>query len=186
MIVFTVWMVHLTGSGWRSWTSVHWNIGFRVWAFAASVWQHGLHRWCRQRTFVSLKFYHQIIYINIPGVDSKKHPTSELLRRKMAGLPLEDDEDKNALPRGKNTWQGQTLSSLIQFSSSFLPKGIPRTELSSHGDAPKESASKKSLSGLAGRLDKGKTQDLTASVTTAKTTLGHSAVIEARNEAYKV
>ncbi|ELU16401.1 hypothetical protein CAPTEDRAFT_163477 [Capitella teleta] len=101
-------------------------------------------------------------------VDSKKHPTSELLRRKMAGLPLEDDEDKNALPRGKNTWQG-----------------IPRTELSSHGDAPKESASKKSLSGLAGRLDKGKTQDLTASVTTAKTTLGHSAVIEARNEAYK-
>ena len=40
------------------------------------------------------------------GVEPKKYPTSELIRRKNAGEPLEDDDDKNALPRGKGTWQG--------------------------------------------------------------------------------
>ncbi|KAH3795799.1 hypothetical protein DPMN_149360 [Dreissena polymorpha] len=38
------------------------------------------------------------------GVDAKKYPTTELIRRRNAGEPLEDNEDKNALPRGKNTW----------------------------------------------------------------------------------
>jgi len=41
-----------------------------------------------------------------PGVDAKKYPTVELIRRKNAGEPLEDSEDKNALPRGKHTWTG--------------------------------------------------------------------------------
>ncbi|KAJ8300120.1 hypothetical protein KUTeg_021639 [Tegillarca granosa] len=40
------------------------------------------------------------------GTEAQKHPTSELIRRRNAGLPLEDDEEKSALPRGKNTWQG--------------------------------------------------------------------------------
>ena len=45
-------------------------------------------------------------YFYKPGVEPKKYPTSELIRRKNAGEPLEDDEDKDALPRGKSTWQG--------------------------------------------------------------------------------
>lgn len=44
-----------------------------------------------------------------PGVDPKKYPTTELIRRKNAGEPLEDNEDKDALPRGKNTWQGWSI-----------------------------------------------------------------------------
>ena len=43
----------------------------------------------------------------VKGVEAKKYPTSELIRRKNAGLPLEDDEDKGALPRGKNSWPGE-------------------------------------------------------------------------------
>ncbi|CAG2191023.1 unnamed protein product [Mytilus edulis] len=80
-------------------------------------------------------------------VEPKKYPTSELIRRRNQGLPLEDDEDKNALPRGKNTWTGMPSNELV-------------TEAS------------------------GKPQ-LTASVTTAKTTLGHTATITARDKAYQ-
>ena len=40
------------------------------------------------------------------GIEPKKYPTSELIRRKNAGQPLQDDEDKDALPRGKNIWTG--------------------------------------------------------------------------------
>nr|XP_022322527.1 coiled-coil domain-containing protein 180-like isoform X13 [Crassostrea virginica] len=46
-------------------------------------------------------------------VESPKYPTSELIRRKNAGLPLEDDEDKGALPRGKNTWPGIPNNELV-------------------------------------------------------------------------
>nr|XP_022323886.1 coiled-coil domain-containing protein 180-like isoform X3 [Crassostrea virginica] len=81
-------------------------------------------------------------------VESPKYPTSELIRRKNAGLPLEDDEDKGALPREKNTWPG-----------------IPNNELVI-GESPSKVT-------------------MTASITTAKTTLGQSATITARDAAYQ-
>ncbi|XP_061169622.1 coiled-coil domain-containing protein 180-like isoform X3 [Saccostrea echinata] len=81
-------------------------------------------------------------------VDPTRYPTSELIRRKNAGLPLEDDEDKGALPRGKNTWQGIASNELVI------------------GESPSKVT-------------------LTASVTTAKTTLGHSATTTARDTAYQ-
>lgn len=81
-------------------------------------------------------------------VESPKYPTSELIRRKNAGLPLEDDEDKGALPRGKNTWPGTSNNELVI--------GEPPSKV-----------------------------NLTASVTTAKTTLGQSATITARESAYQ-
>jgi len=43
-----------------------------------------------------------------PGIPATRYPTSELLRRKHAGEPLEDDEDKNQLPRGKKIWHGES------------------------------------------------------------------------------
>ncbi|RUS87186.1 hypothetical protein EGW08_005026 [Elysia chlorotica] len=39
-------------------------------------------------------------------VDPTLYPTSELIRRMNAGEPLEDDEDKGSLPRGKASWIG--------------------------------------------------------------------------------
>ncbi|XP_021341706.1 coiled-coil domain-containing protein 180-like isoform X3 [Mizuhopecten yessoensis] len=80
-------------------------------------------------------------------IDAKKYPTSELIRRRNAGLPLEDSDDKDALPRGKTVWPG-----------------IPNNELVV-GSPPAKSQT-------------------TASVTTAKTTLGHSSVVKARDAAY--
>lgn len=63
---------------------------------------------------VQLQYY--ILHLwNFPfniGVESPKYPTSELIRRKNAGLPLEDDEDKGALPRGKNTWPGEKIAAM--------------------------------------------------------------------------
>ncbi|XP_060571229.1 coiled-coil domain-containing protein 180-like [Ruditapes philippinarum] len=81
-------------------------------------------------------------------IDATKYPTTELIRRKNAGEPLEDSEDKDALPRGKNTWTGLANSELV-----VGPKP----------DKPQ----------------------LTASVTTAKTALGHNATIKARDGAYQ-
>jgi hypothetical protein len=43
----------------------------------------------------------------LSGVEPTRYPTSELIRRRNAGEPLEDDEDKDALPRGKGNWLGQ-------------------------------------------------------------------------------
>ncbi|XP_033732294.1 coiled-coil domain-containing protein 180-like isoform X1 [Pecten maximus] len=80
-------------------------------------------------------------------VDAKKYPTSELIRRRNAGLPLEDSDDKDALPRGKTVWTGIPNNELVV--------GTPPTKVQT-----------------------------TASVTTAKTTLGHSSVVKARDSAY--
>ncbi|XP_074654547.1 coiled-coil domain-containing protein 180-like [Tubulanus polymorphus] len=44
--------------------------------------------------------------VNKGRTEAKKFPTSELIRRKQAGLPLEDDESKTLIPRGKNKWPG--------------------------------------------------------------------------------
>ncbi|KAK3581902.1 hypothetical protein CHS0354_024214 [Potamilus streckersoni] len=81
-------------------------------------------------------------------VEPTKYPTSELIRRKNAGEPLEDDEDKDAVPRGQSTWPG-----------------IPANELVV-GPVPSK-------------------VQLTPSVTTFKTTLGHSATTAARDKSYQ-
>ena len=57
---------------------------------------------------VLLKFFQ--IFPNLPGVAATKYPTSELIRRKKAGAQLHDDENKNALPRGKNMWTGKSAT----------------------------------------------------------------------------
>lgn len=56
------------------------------------------------------------------GVESPKYPTSELIRRKNAGLPLEDDEDKGALPRGKNTWPGEEIPAMHYWLTKVFTK----------------------------------------------------------------
>ncbi|XP_076436919.1 coiled-coil domain-containing protein 180-like isoform X2 [Babylonia areolata] len=81
-------------------------------------------------------------------VEPTRYPTSELIRRKNAGEPLEDDEDKDALPRGKGNWLGIPCNQLV----------------------------------LENRPTK---LQLTPTVQTAKTTLGHSATVKARDSAYE-
>ena len=54
-----------------------------------------------------------------PGVEPTRYPTSELIRRKNAGEPLEDDEDKDALPRGRGNWLGGYLQNLRIDSSNI-------------------------------------------------------------------
>ncbi|XP_035827051.1 coiled-coil domain-containing protein 180 [Aplysia californica] len=51
-------------------------------------------------------------------VEPTRYPTSELIRRKNAGEPLEDEEDKDALPRGKANWIGVP-------SNQFVVEGRP-------------------------------------------------------------
>ncbi|KAL8612782.1 hypothetical protein ACOMHN_033452 [Nucella lapillus] len=81
-------------------------------------------------------------------VEPTRYPTSELIRRKNMGEPLEDEEVKDALPRGKGNWLG-----------------IPSNQLVSENRPSK--------------------QQLTPTVQTAKTTLGHSATAKARDSAYE-
>ena len=42
------------------------------------------------------------------GVPKTKYPTSELVRRKNADRPLEDEEADAKVPRGKKMWRGET------------------------------------------------------------------------------
>ena len=51
----------------------------------------------------------QFILFLPAGVEPTLYPTSELIRRMNAGEPLEDDEDKGALPRGKASWIGESF-----------------------------------------------------------------------------
>ncbi|KAK3801077.1 hypothetical protein RRG08_027281 [Elysia crispata] len=51
-------------------------------------------------------------------VEPTLYPTSELIRRMNAGEPLEDDEDKGSLPRGKASWIGIP-------SNQFVVEGRP-------------------------------------------------------------
>ncbi|KAL3871453.1 hypothetical protein ACJMK2_039450 [Sinanodonta woodiana] len=81
-------------------------------------------------------------------VEPTKYPTSELIRRKNAGEPLEDDEDKDAVPRGQSTWSGIPANELV---AAPIPSKV----------------------------------QLTPTVTTFKTTLGHSAAIAARDKSYQ-
>lgn len=105
-----------------------------------AVWQPTCHWWCHQRTYVKLanfNCYHFVIssycsaillhftFVKFSfdtGVESPKYPTSELIRRKNAGLPLEDDEDKGALPRGKNTWPGEEIPAMHYWLTKVFTK----------------------------------------------------------------
>lgn len=80
-------------------------------------------------------------------VEPTKYPTSELIRRKNAGEPMEDEEDKDALPRGKGNWLGMPSNQLVAENRPAKPL-------------------------------------LTPTVQTAKTTLGHSSTVKARDSAY--
>ncbi|KAK7094377.1 coiled-coil domain-containing protein 180-like isoform X2 [Littorina saxatilis] len=81
-------------------------------------------------------------------VEPTRYPTSELIRRKNAGQALDDDEDKDALPRGKGNWLGLPSNQLV----------------------------------LENRPTK---LQLTPTVQTAKTTLGQSSTVKARDSAYE-
>ena len=48
-----------------------------------------------------------LMLILFAGVPPVKYPTSELIRRKNAGQPLEDSGEKEGPPRGKNSWPGK-------------------------------------------------------------------------------
>ena len=49
-------------------------------------------------------------------MEPTRYPTSELIRRRNAGEPLEDDEDKDALPRGKGNWLGGYFAMTLPLS----------------------------------------------------------------------
>ncbi|XP_064616781.1 coiled-coil domain-containing protein 180-like [Liolophura sinensis] len=98
--------------------------------------------------------YDQLLIVDdvlIGIVEPKKFPTSELIRRKTVGLPLEEEAYKCVIPRGKNTWPGLPANEFV-----LKTTGEPSQK-------PKQ----------------------TASVTTAKTTLGHSSAVKARDSAYQ-
>ncbi|XP_025113780.1 coiled-coil domain-containing protein 180-like isoform X2 [Pomacea canaliculata] len=46
-------------------------------------------------------------------VERKRHPTIELIRRKMTGEALEEDQEENPLPRGKGNWLGFPSNQLV-------------------------------------------------------------------------
>ena len=52
--------------------------------------------------------FHHIVDKFFLSVDTQavRHSTVELLRRRQAGKPLEDDPDKEKIARGKMTWPG--------------------------------------------------------------------------------
>ncbi|CAH1787861.1 unnamed protein product [Owenia fusiformis] len=82
-------------------------------------------------------------------VEPTKFPTAELIRRKAAGQPLEDDISKQKLcDRGPGTWPGFVCNELV-------------------------------AGGLKGQ------EKLTETLETNSRTLGHIAVIEARDQAYQ-
>lgn len=111
-------------------------------------------------------------------MDAKRMKTSALMRRKQAGLPLEDNEYVPLIKRGSRQWEGLPLS--IQPE----PTPPPKIETS---QTPTQTRSRS-------RLAKGKkvesevapTPTTTAAVTTQKTALAHQATYDARNHAFQV
>ncbi|KAK7495731.1 hypothetical protein BaRGS_00012951, partial [Batillaria attramentaria] len=81
-------------------------------------------------------------------VERTRYPTSELIRRKEVGEPLIDEDDRDALPRGKGNWLGMPLNQLV---AENRPSKL----------------------------------QLTPTVQTSKTTLGHSSTVKARDSAYE-
>ncbi|XP_041481342.1 coiled-coil domain-containing protein 180-like isoform X1 [Lytechinus variegatus] len=113
-------------------------------------------------------------------VDPKRMKTSALMRRKQAGLPLEDNEYIPLIKRGTRQWEGLPLS--IQPE----PTPPPKIETQTPSQTPSQTRSRS-------RLAKGKKVEAevapkpttTAAVTTQKTTLAHQATYDARNQAFK-
>ncbi|XP_014340840.2 coiled-coil domain-containing protein 180 [Latimeria chalumnae] len=88
--------------------------------------------------------------VQIGNIEIAKEKTSTLLRRKRAGLQLENTDPKQLVERGSRTWPG-----------------VPSSQLSTN---KREQTLVKE----------------TASITTAKTTLGHFSVVDARDRALMV
>ncbi|XP_022107089.1 coiled-coil domain-containing protein 180-like [Acanthaster planci] len=86
--------------------------------------------------------------VEVGRVDPKRLKTSALIRRKKAGLPLEDNEYVPLIKRGSRQWPG-----------------IPTDQLTD-----KQRPTKPQLS---------------AAVTTGKTTLAHQALVDARDEVFQ-
>ncbi|XP_071511232.1 coiled-coil domain-containing protein 180-like [Diadema antillarum] len=109
-------------------------------------------------------------------VDPKRMKTSALIRRKQAGLPLEDNEYVPLIKRGSRQWAGLPLSVEPE------PVVAPPTSRPDPVSTPTRSRS---------RAQKAKGQPsepppkptATATVTTQKTTLAHQAAFDCRNDA---
>ncbi|XP_066293451.1 coiled-coil domain-containing protein 180-like [Branchiostoma lanceolatum] len=104
-------------------------------------------------------------------IDIEKFPTTTLIRKKQAGVDLNDHEYRPTLPRGSNTWPGIPADDMVLQKP---PEIKPVTK-----SGRKTATEKKSKTN---QVQKPKT---TAAVSTAKTTLGHSSTVEARNKAYQ-
>ncbi|XP_038046309.1 coiled-coil domain-containing protein 180-like isoform X2 [Patiria miniata] len=87
--------------------------------------------------------------VEVGRVDPKRLKTSALIRRKKAGLPLEDNEYVPLIKRGSRQWAG-----------------IPTDQLNEEKQRPVK-------------------PQLTAAVTTGKTTLAHQALVDARDDVFK-
>ncbi|KAK2168021.1 hypothetical protein LSH36_21g05004 [Paralvinella palmiformis] len=102
-----------------------------------------------------------------------KFATSELLRRKYSGRPLDVEEETTKVTRGKNTWPGLPKNELVLPGSE---QPVDRKASVSNIGSTGRRRSKMSLK---------RESTTTASVTTGKTTLGHTATAEARNVAFE-
>ncbi|XP_029573624.1 coiled-coil domain-containing protein 180 isoform X4 [Salmo trutta] len=87
--------------------------------------------------------------VQVGQAEMKSENVTTLIRRKQAGIPLEEKQSAHQIQRGSRTWPG-----ISYFGSST--------------DGPVEQPCKK-----------------TASITTAKTTLGHLRAVEARESMYQ-
>ncbi|KAI8518615.1 hypothetical protein Bbelb_046320 [Branchiostoma belcheri] len=104
-------------------------------------------------------------------IDIEKFPTTTLIRKKQAGIDLNDHEYRPTLPRGSNTWPGIPADDMVLQKPQEIK---PVTKSGKKAAAEKKSKTK--------QVQKPKT---TAAVSTAKTTLGHSSTVEARDKAYQ-
>lgn len=91
-----------------------------------------------------------------------KLSTTELIRRHKDGKPLESKISLVEVTRGRNTWPG-----------------IPTQEIIS------EPVSSSAVSVTSKKVKRGSAELRTASVTTAKTTLGHTSTVSTRDAAYE-
>ena len=64
----------------------------------------------------------KLFCVEITGVDPKRLKTSALIRRKQAGLPLEDKEYVPLIERGPRVWMGVPLDQLVQIDRPTKPQ----------------------------------------------------------------
>ena len=99
--------------------------------------------------FWFVQFTKILILFPLKGVDPKRLKTSALMRRKKAGLPLEDNEYIPLIKRGSRQWVGVPVDQLTGKNRPAKPQ-------------------------------------LSAAITTGKTTLAHQALVDSRDQVYKV